>query len=79
MSKRHRDDAIDLSDTTEVVSMLWLAASYLEARGYKPRRGDEIYALFQWSGTCCNSSKHNTRTITQMTQKKWNAVVSSRN
>ena len=41
MSKRHRDDAIDLSDTTEVVSMLWLAASYLEARGYKPRRGDE--------------------------------------
>ena len=28
-------------------SMLWLAASYLEAHGYKPRRVDEFYALLR--------------------------------
>ena len=28
-------------------SMLWLAASYLEAQGYKPRRSDECYAFLE--------------------------------
>ena len=31
------------------------------------------------SGTCWNSSKHNTRSITQMMQVNWNVMVSSRN
>ena len=51
-------------DTGE--SMLWLAPSYLGAQGCNPRRCDEFYAPLQQSW---KSSKHNTRSITQMMQK----------
>ena len=46
------------------------------AQGCNPRRGDEFYAASQQSGTCWNSSKHNTRSITQMMRMNWNVVVS---
>ena len=44
-----------------------------------PSANDEFHALSEKSGTCWNSSKHNTRSIMQMMQMNWNVVVSSKN
>ena len=60
-------------------SMLWLAASYLEYRATIQEGVMNVMPYFKKSGTCWNSSKHNTRSITQMIRMNWNVVVSSRN
>ena len=45
----------------------------------RTRNSDEFYAPLQQSGTVLNSSKHDTRHITQVMQMNWNVMVSARN
>ena len=58
-------------DATEVVSLLWLASSYLKHKA-TIQEGVMKFHL-------CMPTVHNARGITQMMQKNWNVMVPSRN
>ena len=62
---------LERQDATEVVSLLWLAPSYVEHKA----TGQEGVNKFH----LCTPSVRNTRSITQMMQTNWNVKDSSRN
>ena len=62
---------LERQDATEVVSLLWLAPSYVEHEATSQERVKKFHL--------CIPTVRNTRSITQMMQTNWNVMDSSRN